>query len=65
MDAAGAHRKEEDVMELGILTLLPPVVILLVARKTRNTTSSPVSYTHLDVYRRQVDRIFGTMKRRN
>ncbi len=43
MDAAGAHRKEEDVMELGILTLLPPVVILLVALKTRNTTSSLVA----------------------
>ena len=30
-------------MELGILTLLPPVVILLVALKTRNTTSSLVA----------------------
>ena len=27
-------------MELGILTLLPPIVILLMALKTRNTTSS-------------------------
>ena len=32
--------KEEESMELGILTLLPPIVILLMALKTRNTTSS-------------------------